>query len=154
MSLGTLTRQRRPSKRVVRHDFDHLLDDLWSGFGLAPLAFGPPREFAPAFDAVEFEHEYRVTAEIPGVEAADLEVVVEDGVLNVKGRRHDPDEAAAPDAVTNGAERGHFERRIRFPGEIVEGDVKARYKNGVLRVTLPKPAELKPEVRSVLVETA
>ena len=51
-------------------------------------------------------------------------------------------------------ERGRFERRIRFPAEIVEDAVKASYKHGVLTVAIPKPEEVKPEVRTIPIETA
>ncbi len=154
MALGALVRHYHPPRRVVRRDFDRIMDDLWGGFGLAPAVFTPQDDFLPTFDAVELENEYRVTAEIPGVEPADLEVAVEDGVLTIRGRRHYEEETPEDGEVTRVDERGRFERRIRFPGEIVEGDVKAVCKNGVLTVTIPKPKEVKPEVRSIPVETA
>ena len=154
MVLGTLARYRYPARRVVGRDFEGIMDDLWSGFGLAPLAFASPSGFTPSFDAVELEDEYCVSGDIPGVVPSDLDVAVEDGVLTIKGRRHYEDETSEDGAVTRVDERGRFERRIRFPGEIVEGDVKASYKNGVLTVTIPKPEEVKPEVRSIPVETA
>ncbi len=158
MALGTLVRHHHPARRVVRRDFDRIMDDLWGGFGLAPAAFTPRNDFLPTFDpafeAVELENEYRVSADIPGVEPADLEVAVEDGVLTVKGYRHYEDETSENAEVTRVDERCRFERRLRFPGEIVEGDVKAVYKNGVLTVTIPKPEEAKPEVRTIPVETA
>jgi HSP20 family protein len=130
------------------------MDDLWGGFGLAPAAFTPRDDFLLTLDAVELENEYRVTAEVPGVEPADLEIAVEDGVLTIKGQRHYEDETSEAGEVTRVDERGRFERRIRFPGEIVEGDVKAVCKNGVVTVTIPKPEQVKPEVRSIPVETA
>ncbi len=154
MALGTLARYHNPARRVVRRDLDRIMDDLWSGFGLAPLALGARSDSLPAFEAVELETEYCVSADIPGVEPEDLDVAVEDGFLTIKGHRHDLDETPGEDAVAGVEERGRFERRIRFPGEIVESEVRARYKNGVLRVTIPKPEEVKPEARSVPVETA
>ena len=165
---GSLVRHPRPSNRVFGRDFDQLMDDLWGGFKLAPVAFAPQTP-QPSFDAVEFEDEYRVTADLPGVEPVDLEVSVEDGVLTIRGHRHFFDESASAGekegdgqegrggeggGVTRVDERGRFERRIRFPGDIVEDDVKATYKNGVLTVTIPKPEEVKPEVRAIPIETA
>ena len=158
MAMGTLVRHHYPARRVVRRDFNRIMDDLWSGFSLAPLALAPQSGFTPwfdpKFDADELESEYRVTADMPGVEAVDLDVAVEGGVLTIKGHRNSEDETSEDGEVTRVDERGRFERRFRFPGEIVEGDVKAVYKNGVLTVTIPKPEEVKPEVRTVPVETA
>jgi HSP20 family protein len=148
-----LARHYHPARRVVRRtsprlfpqDFDRFLEDLSGGFGLAPSALAP-KPFAPVFEASELEDAYRVTAELPGVDSADLDVSVEDGVLSIQGHRGD--------AGDESEETERFERRIRFPGEVVEAETKATYKNGLLTVTVPKPAEVKPEVRSIPIETA
>ena len=74
----TLVRRYHPARRPVPRTadrfatpgWDRLFDDLWSGFGLAPVA-AAPRRFAPVFEATELEDAYRVTAELPGVDAAD-----------------------------------------------------------------------------------
>jgi HSP20 family protein len=164
MAFGNLVRHPNPGRRFLRGDFDRLVDDLWSGFGLAPVAFAPPAGtgaapalpgFSPGFEAVELDDAYRVTADIPGVDPADVEVSVEDGVLTIRGQRHYEDESETEaGGVQKMSERGRFERRFRFPGDIVENEVKATHKHGVLTVTVPKPAEQKPEVRSIPVETA
>lgn len=154
MALGTLVRHQRPVRRVVRRDYDRILDDLRGGFGLAPVAFATRNDFTPIFEARELETEYRVTGDIPGVEPDAVEVAVEDGVLTIKGHRRYEHESSEEGEVSRVDERGRFERRFRFPGEIVEGDVKAAYKHGVLTVTIPKPEEVKPEVRSIPVESA
>ena len=162
MNIGSLVRHPHASNRVLGRDFDRLMGDFWGGFGLTPVAFAPQTP-TPSFDAVELENEYRVTADLPGVEPADLEVSVEDGVLTIRGHRHsvyenegetEPADAGAGARVSRVDERGRFERRIRFPGDVVEEDVKATYRHGVLTVTIPKPEEVKPEVRSIPVETA
>jgi HSP20 family protein len=155
MTLGNLVRHiparraRHVPARFFTRDFDRLMDDLWSGFGVAPVAF-EPRRFAPVVEAVELDREYRVTAELPGVDAADLEGTVEAGVLTIQARRHF--ESANDAGEAEAIER--FERRIRLPGEIVESEAKATFKNGLLTVSVPKPEEAKPEARSIPVETA
>ena len=163
MAIGNLVRYPAPARRASWREFDRMVDDLWSGFGLTPVAFAPadraarPDAFQPSFDAVELETEYRVTAEIPGVDPADVEVTVEDGVLTIRGHRHYEDSREAEgegEGVTRLSESGRFERRIRFPGDINENGVKAAHRHGVLTVTVPKPEEVKPEVRAIPVETA
>jgi HSP20 family protein len=158
MTLASLVRQPHPARRVVRRDFDKLVDDLWGGFGLAPVAFAPSfptNEFRPSFEAVELDDEYRVTADLPGVEPGDVEITVEDGVLSIKGQRHYESETETEEGgVTRVDERGRFERRIRFPTDIAEADVKATSKHGVLTVVIPKPEVVKPEVKAIPVETA
>jgi HSP20 family protein len=165
MAFGNLVRHPGTARRGSFRDFDRLVDDLWSGFGLTPVAFAPTSNvgtsqsgFTPRFEATELEDAYRVTADVPGVDPADVEVKVEDGVLTIRGHRHyyeGEDESEFEEGgVQKLSEHGRFERRIRFPGDIVETGVKAVHKHGVLTVTIPKPAEQKPEVRNVPVETS
>lgn len=162
MALATLIHRPSTRRPTARH-FDRWLDDLWGGFGLAPRplagsAFFPVRSeapragrFQPQLQARELETEYRVSLELPGVDAKDLEVTVDGGVLHIKGQRRDPE--AETDADPSEAQES-FERRLRFPVEIAEGEVTASCKNGVLRVTIPKLEEAKPEVRTIPVEVA
>ncbi len=162
MALATLVHRPSTWRPTVRH-FDRWLDDLWGGFGAAPLslaepAFLPTRsrlarvgQSYPQLDAKEFEAEYRVTAELPGVDGADLEVTVDGGVLCIKGRRRGPQ--AETDAEPSEAD-DRFERRVRFPVAIAEDEVTASCKNGMLRVTVPKLVEPEPEVRTIPVEVA
>ena len=158
MAIGNLVRHPGTARPAGWRDFDRMVDDLWSGFGLTPVAFARPAQteaFAPSFEAVELENEYKVTAEIPGVDPADVEVTVEDGVLTIRGHRRYEDESETEEGgVQRVSERGRFERRLRFPADIVENAVKATHKHGVLTVTVPKPEEVKPEVRAIPVETA
>ena len=171
MALATLV-HRPSSRRPTARHFDRWLDDLWGGFGAAPLslaesAFLPTRsklarvgQSYPQIDAQEFETEYRVTAELPGVDGADLEVTVDGGVLCIKGRRCDPqaetdaEPSAEVDAEASAETDDRFERRLRFPVAIAEDEVTASCKNGMLRVTVPKLVEPEPEVRTIPVEVA
>ncbi len=179
MTLGTLI-QRPVAWHSASRGFDRLIDDFYAGFGLAPLPLARvparprarrgtpraiPRRFSPRLEARELETEYRVTAEVPGVDAKDLTVGVDGGVLTISGqRRYGEVEAATPASPESADEggkstdavagEGRFERRLRFPGEIVEADVTASYKNGVLTVTVPKLLEADVPVRNIPVETA
>ena len=145
------------ARPVSRHgfvgDLDRMLDEVWRGFG-APLARREPADFAPHMDVSESEGEFRVAVELPGVEQNDIEVALEDGVLTVKGEKKA--ERQEEDAGFRRVEtqRGSFRRRIRLPEEIDQEAVKARYRNGVLELTLPKLPEAKPEVRKIPVTTS
>ena len=113
--------------------------------------------FTPSIDAVENEVEYRVTAELPGVDESDFDLVIEDGVLTLKGdkkSRYESDgDEAQPGYRRVETRWGHFVRRLRFGAEVDEGGVKASYKNGVLEVVVPKVVEEK-KVRTIPVTTA
>ena len=154
MSLSLIPRNRAWTAVVPRYR-DAFFDDLWNGFARVPASLheGPGR-FVPNLDVAETDEEYRVTAELPGLSEKDFEVVLEDNVLTLKGEKTDQYEKEEGGHRRAETHSGRFERRIRFEGAIAEEDVKAAYKNGVLTVTLPKPPEARPQVRSIPIETS
>jgi len=129
-------------------EFDRLFDDMWGGVGDAPArAVG----FSPRVDIHEDESEYRITAELPGLEEKDFDIHLEGGVLTLKGekRTEHSEEREGYRHVETVA--GAFERRFQLPAEVDAKAVAATYKNGVLSVTLPKAAEARP--RTIPVST-
>lgn len=158
MTYGTLV-HRPLSRRSVLPILDRLIADF--DFNLAATPTAPSRQptFAPRITAQELEHAYRIVAEVPGVEAKDLDVNVEGGMLTIKGERSFSDtqsENAEPSAnvATADASAVTFERKVRLPGKIVETEVSASLRNGILTVTVPKQLAVKPEVRRIPIETA
>jgi HSP20 family protein len=140
-------------------DAERALDQVQRQFAHYPLArFGDPRvrfsgrgAASPRIDARENETEYVITAELPGVDGTELDVVVEDGVLTLK-REVEVVSKESEEAEAKTERQLVFQRRIRFNGEIDETSVKATYKNGLLTVIVPKPEVVKPEVRTIPVE--
>ena len=124
------------------------------GFGLRRVA--PAVTFSPSIDAVETDEAYQITAELPGLDASDFSVEVEDGVLTLKGEkksRHDADAEPAAGYRRLETRGGRFERRMRFGSEVDADAVAATFRNGVLEVRVPKRAEARPEVRTIPVQT-
>jgi HSP20 family protein len=157
MAFGTLmSRQCARDATLAHRDLSRLANEFVAGFGLPHHAIAPERRarFAPAVEAVELPDAYRVRAELPGVAASDIEVLVEDGAVTIKARRQGETEAEteAADGTEHRVER--FERRLRFGAEIAEEGVTAAYKNGLLTVSVPKKEEEKPEVRKIPVQAA
>lgn len=120
----------------------------------AGTRFGSTARSGPRFQAVENENEYKVSAELPGVDPQDVEVFVEDGVLTVKGTRKAEGWTAEASDEENAPYLAKFERRIRFNGEIDEPNVQAKCANGLLQVTVPKPEVPEPEVRMIPVQVS
>ncbi|MFN3465418.1 MAG: Hsp20/alpha crystallin family protein [Terricaulis sp.] len=120
---------------TLRREMDRLFDDAFRGFGLT----GFDQNIGwPQVDVVERDKEVRVTAELPGLEEKDIELRVEDNVLILAGeKRHEHD-----DEERRYSERyyGRFERRLALPAEVDDERAEARFRNGVLTVTLPKIA--------------
>jgi HSP20 family protein len=157
MSLGALI--SRPRVRSVlwpARDADRLFDEFWSGFDLLPSAFLAEERarFAPRIDVAETDEEYRVTADLPGLEEKDFEVVLDGDVLTLKGERHSAHESVEEGSCRIERVSGKFERRLAFETPIDADKVTASYKNGVLTVQLPKPAEARPKVRTIPIKAS
>ena len=153
-----VTTHRNPSFRnVAGRDFDSLFHDLWNAPFLRPAvsAGGGAAGFVPTLDAVETDTEYRLSAELPGLEEKDFTVEIEEGVLTLKGEKRSRHEANEEGENLRRAEAryGSFERRVRFDGPVDEDNVRAVFRNGVLEVVVPKPEEVRPQVRTVEITT-
>lgn len=122
----------------LHRDMNRLFDDMFRGFDL-PESFGRGASIGagwPRLEVSDSDGELRVTAEVPGMEQKDIEVLLENGALVLRGERN----SETGDAGRQFSERfyGRFERRISIPDEITEDKVSASFKNGVLSIVLPK----------------
>ncbi len=112
-------------------------------FGEIPDLTGNTALAAPRIDVSETDREIRVKAELPGVDQNGIEVMVDDDLLTIRGeKRIERDEKQENFHVVERA-TGAFMRTIRLPFPVDPSAVQADYDNGVLTVTLPKPAEAK-----------
>jgi HSP20 family protein len=91
-------------------------------------------------DVTETDKEVKVCAEIPGVEAKDVDVTVENGTLTIRGEKKFEREENEKGQYRMERSYGSFERAIALPTEVDESKAKAEFKKGVLRLTLPKRA--------------
>ena len=93
----------------------------------------------PSLEVSRTDKEVRITAEVPGVTEKDVELLVEDGVLTLRGEKKSETE----DKDRGYSERcyGRFERRIALPAGVDEENARAEFRDGVLTVTLPRSAE-------------
>ncbi len=81
-----------------------------------------------------------VRLEAPGMDLADLDIEVTDNYLVVRGEKQTEQERTEGNYFVSECAYGSFERAIPLPDEIAPDQARARYRNGVLRVELPKPA--------------
>jgi HSP20 family protein len=108
------------------------------------------RAWAPSVDIYENENEVVLCAEIPGVEEKDVEIKVEDNNLIIKGERKFEKEAKEENYHRIERSYGSFFRSFALPSYIDQDKIEAEHENGVLRVRMPKKAELKPRKVKIL----
>lgn len=142
-----------PAFRDVR-SMDRLFDGLWSGFEMLPAEPAMRAAFVPRVDVRETDEEVIVSAELPGLEEKDFDISVEEGVLTLKGEKRTEHEEKREGYRRVETRSGSFERKLLLPSEVDADAAKASFKNGVVTITLPKPPEARPEVRTIPVSTS
>jgi HSP20 family protein len=103
----------------------------------------------PSLEVHAADGEVRVSAELPGMDEKDVEVLVDNDVLTIRGEKKSEHE----DQGRRFSERyyGRFERAIALPFEVDEEKAEASFKNGVLTVTLPKSATAKDTAKRIAI---
>lgn len=124
--------------------FRREMDKFWNNFfGGAPSSGTLPEEWVPSVDISETKDNFVIKAELPGLEANDVNVAVSGDLLTVKGEKKKEEEEK--DEHHYCAERyyGAFQRVFQLPAGVQADKVDATFKKGVLKVTLPKAEEAK-----------
>ncbi|MDN5865564.1 MAG: Hsp20/alpha crystallin family protein [Gammaproteobacteria bacterium] len=109
----------------------------------------PGSDWTPAVDVREENDRYLIRADLPGVKPEDIDITLEGDYLTLRGRRDY--ETEAKDNGWRHRERlhGSFYRRFSLPDSADPEQVSARSNHGVLEVTIPKAARIKPRKISV-----
>ena len=129
-----------PFKHIekARSEMDKLMDTFL--FGKPKTAgFAEEQEWQPPVDVAETESELIVNVEIPGVDPGDIDVSLSEDTLFIEGEKRPETEEKEEDYHLAERNYGSFMRSIRLPVEVQSDKISASYKNGVLKVVLPKP---------------
>lgn len=108
--------------------------------------------WAPAIDLYETDNEIVINAEIPGVDKKDINIEVKDGILHLSGERKEEKEVKEERYHRKERYYGTFRRSFTLPAHINAEKVKAKFKDGILKIALPKIEEAKPKKIDVEVE--
>jgi len=109
--------------------------------------------FVPAFglssqsvavDIIENEHAYTAQVVVPGINPDDLDIMVNDQTLTIKGQWKQPELPDGTSFHLRERSTGSFQRTIRFPLSLNADAVQAHYEHGILTLTLPKTESVKP----------
>ncbi len=102
-------------------------------------------QWAPAIDIYDSKDNVVVKADLPGLKKDDIEVLIQDNILTIKGEKKQEREVKEEDYIRSERFYGSFHRSISLPSEVDGSKVKAVFKDGVLELTLPKKEEAKPK---------
>ncbi|NIS61516.1 MAG: Hsp20 family protein [Proteobacteria bacterium] len=120
------------------------MDRLWENFfGERPLTRMWEREWTPSLDVSETKDNFVVKAEVPGIDAKDIDISLTGDVLTIKGEKRQEREEKEEDYHLVERSYGSFSRSVRLPAEVESSKIKASYKNGILNITLPKSEKVK-----------
>ena len=135
----------------LHREMNRVFDDFFRDFDMRlPMMGGAGLNGGwPQVDLAETDKELTVTAELPGMEEKDVELLLQDGMLTLKGEKRSETE----DKDRQFSERyyGRFERHIPLGAEVQADKAEARFKNGVLTVTLPKNPEALPKAKRIAI---
>jgi HSP20 family protein len=124
-----------------RDEIDELLQKM---LGDGPVVTGSP-VWAPRVDVSETDQEFLVKADLPGVEAKNIDVSVAEGVLLLKGERQEERREQKKGYQRYERFAGSFYREIPIPAGVDADKITAESANGVVSIRLPKKPELKPK---------
>ncbi len=130
----------RPFRNM--EEWDRQFDDFFS-----PSMWRWPNEknWVPSVDIFEKDDKFVVKAELPGMKEEDIDVSVVGDTLTVKGEKKTETEVNEEDYYRCERSYGNFYRSIPLPSTVDANKIEANYQDGVLEVTLPKAAEVKPK---------
>jgi HSP20 family protein len=139
MEISSLVPWRRGELSGFRREMDRLFDRFFEDW---PSRLWPEgTQWAPSVDVSETPKEVIVKAELPGMDPKEIDVSVRGDVLTLRGERKKEEEKKGENFHRIERRYGAFTRSIRLPAEVDANKVSAEYKEGVLKINLPKTKE-------------
>lgn len=113
-------------------------------------SLGIQEEGQLSVDVTQTDEEIIIIAPIAGVMAEDLNVSITDDVISIRGRRINPLEATDNQYYTHECFWGEFSRSIVLPEAVDSSKIKATFKNGILKISVPKIEQIRTRTIKVI----
>ena len=139
----------------LQREMNRIFDDFFKGWDVEPFA-GPGARlgrFTPSVDVKESAKEITVKAELPGLEEKDIEVLLDNDTLTIRGEKKEEKEDKGKSYYHAECSYGSFRRVIPLPAGIDQKKVQAQFKNGVLNITLPRTEEAKTKGKKIPIQS-
>jgi len=129
------------------------MDRLWNRFfGETPFPRVVSEEWVPSMDISETRDNLVIKADLPGLEAKDVNVSISGDVLSIKGEKAKEEEEKDEHYYYSERRCGSFQRSFRLPVNVQTDKIEATFDKGVLKITLPKIEESKKKEIKIKVE--
>lgn len=126
-----------------RNRINHMFDDVFYPINRDEVEFSMG-SWNPVVDVYDNDDSIVIKAELPGIDKEGIEIDVKDRVLTLKGERSSESEVKDDNYYRRERSFGKFERAFTLPADVDPDKIKADYKDGVLKIDIPKPEEKKP----------
>lgn len=134
----------------LRNEIDHLFDDFSMSGQMRriwPLPDGS--DFSPLAELQDKDDHYLFAVELPGLDEKDISVELADGVLRISGEKQQETAETNGDCLISERSYGKFLRRLSLPAEADAEQIEAKYRHGVLKVTIGKDKNKPESVRKI-----
>ena len=122
----------------------NLFDRVLDGFAGSDLVSNEA-QWMPNIDITENETGFTVRAEVPGIDKNDIDITLTEGLLTIKGEKKYENEEKGENFHRQESSYGSFSRSFRLASEVENDKIEANYKDGVLKITLPKMESVAPK---------
>ncbi|MEW6166622.1 MAG: Hsp20/alpha crystallin family protein [Pseudomonadota bacterium] len=140
----------------LHDEIDRVFDDFFRGFGFPGLLAGddwprlePAQLLRPQLDIAESKNAYEISVEVPGVEQNDLELSVNDGVLSIRGEKRQEKRENGDRFHRVERSYGAFQRELSLPADADTDRIEASFRNGVVRIRVPRRADAVAESKRI-----
>ncbi|MCA9119117.1 MAG: Hsp20/alpha crystallin family protein [Planctomycetaceae bacterium] len=122
----------------LEQEMRDLMENFWGDGGQLATT-----NFVPSVDVVENEKEFEVTVDLPGLKPEEVKVEFQDGALWITGERKEEKEEKEKTYHRIERSYGEFRRVLPLGSMVKEGEIEAKFTNGVLKVSVPKSEEVR-----------
>lgn len=133
-----------PRRNLTRGFFDDFFD-MMEKPGRSRKNWFDGGIWAPAVDLIDKNDKLLAKVELPGVDKKDVKLSLNDSNLTIQGEMKKDEETKNDDYYYRERAYGTYSRTISLPAEIDKENIKAKFKNGILEITMPKKPEVKPK---------
>jgi HSP20 family protein len=133
----------------LHQQMDRLFEDFFGEGTLMPFGGLEAGTFIPRVEMKEDDKQIQVTAELPGVDENDIRVSATDEVLSIEGEKKSEVEEKEKGLYRSERFYGSFRRELSLPKGIEINKIEASFKNGVLKLTLPKTEQAQKTAKSI-----